>query len=147
MDLLLDTVTVSEFRKKGDAHPAVIAWQKSVTGHKHWLSVISLNEIRYGYRKVEKHDPVFARSLRGWYQGLIANSAEVCFLPVNQPIAEWAADFRALFGMSYNDALIAATAQVHGLVLVTRNVSDFAQTGIPIVNPWEVQGADVISEP
>jgi toxin FitB len=145
MALLLDTVTVSEFRKKGNAHPAVIAWQKSVVGQKHWLSVITLNEIRYGYRKVEKRDPVFANSLRNWYQGIIANSAEVSFLPVDLPIAECAADFRALLGMSYNDALIAATARLHGLILVTRNVSDFAQTGITIVNPWDTERTDVIS--
>jgi predicted nucleic acid-binding protein len=136
MALLLDTVTISEFRKKADAHPSVIAWQQSVTGQKHWLSVITLNEIRYGYRKVEKRDPVFAASLQRWYQGIVANAAEVSFLPVDRLIAEQAADFRAL-GMSYNDALIAATAQVHGLTLATRNVSDFAQSGVTVINPWD----------
>jgi len=134
---LLDTVTLAEFRKKAGAHPAVIFWQKSVTGQKYWLSVITLNEIRYGYRKVEKHDPVFASSLKRWYQGIVANAAEVSILPVDRSIAEQAADFRASLGLSYNDALIAATAQVHGLTLATRNVSDFSQTGISIVNPWE----------
>ncbi len=140
MSLLLDTVTISEFRKSVDAHPSVIAWQKSVMGQKHWLSVITLNEIRYGYRKVEKRDPTFSKSLQRWYQGIVANAAEVSFLPVDHPIAEQAADFRALLGMSYNDSLIAATAQVHGLSLATRNVSDFAQTGISIVNPWDDEG-------
>jgi predicted nucleic acid-binding protein len=137
MALLLDTVTISEFRKKADAHPSVAAWQKSAIGQNFWLSVITLNEIRYGYRKVEKRDPNFSKSLKGWYDSIIANSEEIAILPVNQPIAECAADFRALLDMSYNDALIAATAQVHGLTLVTRNVSDFATTGIPIINPWE----------
>ena len=140
MALLLDTVTFSEFRKKADAHPAVIAWQKSVTGQKHWLSVITLNEIRYGYRMVEKRDPAFSASLQRWYRGIVANFNEVSFLAVDQLIAERAADFRALFGMSYNDSLIGSTAQVHGLTLATRNVSDFAQTGISIVNPWNDEG-------
>lgn len=137
MALLLDTVTLSELRKKADAHPAVISWQKSVTGQKYWLSVITLNELRYGYRKVEKRDPAFANTLKRWYQGIVANAVEVSFLPVDQSVAEQAADFRATLGLSYNDALIAATAQVHGLTLATRNVSDFSQTGISIVNPWE----------
>lgn len=137
MSLLLDTVTISEFRKAADAHPSVIAWQESVAGQNYWLSAITLNEIRYGYRKVEKRDPAFSKSLQRWYQGIVANAAEVSFLPVDRPIAEQAADFRALLDMSYNDSLIAATAQVHGLTLATHNISDSAHTGISIINPWD----------
>jgi len=55
---------------------------------------------------------------------------------VDQPIAEAAAEIRVAHGLSYNDALIAATAHIHNLTLATRNVSDFAHTGIFLVNPW-----------
>ncbi len=139
MSFLLDTVTLSEFRRAKNAEPAVFRWQASLLGEPVYLSVITLNEIRYGIRKIEKRDPAFATLLGEWYDNLIAQSDLFIVLPVTRRIAESAADFRATHGTPYNDALIAATAQVHGLTLATRNISDFALTGISVVNPWDVE--------
>jgi len=137
MAFLLDTVTLSEFRRAENAEPAVFHWQASLLGQQVYLSVITLNEIWYGIRKIENRDPAFSALLGEWYANLIAKNEVFLVLPVTRQIAESAADFRAAHGTPYNDALIAATAHVHGLTLATRNVSDFAQTGISIVNPWD----------
>jgi toxin FitB len=137
MDFILDTVTLSEFRRAEKSNPAVFRWQASLLGQPVYLSVITLNEIRYGIRKIENRDPVFSALLDEWYANLISQTDVFRILPVTRPIAESAAEFRALHGTPYNDALIAATARVHGLTLATRNVSDFAQTGVPLVNPWD----------
>lgn len=137
MSFLLDTVTLSEFRKAEHAEPAVFRWQAALAGQPVFLSVITLNEICYGIRKIQNRDSAFSALLGEWYDNLIAQSDLFLILPVTRDIAEAAAEFRADYGTPYNDALIAATAQVHGLTLVTRNVSDFTKTGISIVNPWE----------
>lgn len=133
---MLDTCTVSELRKLDRADFHVIAWEKTATGHRTWISVITLNEIRAGIRMVEPRDPGFAAKLDAWYHGLLLPNFQSRLLPVDQPVAETAAEMRVTHGLSFHDALIAATASVHNLVLATRNVSDFAHTGISIVNPW-----------
>lgn len=136
MAWLLDTVTISELRKKSKADPAVIVWQASNAGQKAFLSVITMNEIRYGALKVGERDPPFARRLQIWYREIIDAPAVYSVLPVDLAIAEQAADYRAQLRLSYNDALIAATAAVHSLTLATRNTADFDTTGIQVTNPW-----------
>ncbi len=136
MPFLLDTVTLSELRKKSKAAPAVIAWQHLQAGSQAFLSVITMNEIRYGELKVEKRDPPFARRLAVWYQEILAAPTLYQIFPVDLAVAEQAAELRALHGLSQNDSLIAATARVHGLTLATRNTADFEATGIPLMNPW-----------
>ncbi len=135
MPYLLDTVTISEFRRAKKAHPAVQKWQTDLT--KVYLSVITMNEIRYGMRKVESKDPVFFARLTAWYDNLISQPERFRILPVNLSIAELAADFRASHQSPFEDSLIAATAKIHNLTLATRNISDFKPSGIPLVNPWE----------
>ena len=137
MAYLLDTVTVSELRDKRTRDPSVVAWQESVVGESFFLSVISLNEIRYGILRVKRNDPGFADTLAAWYDGIVVNEPRLPFLPVTRTIAELAADFRSEKSCSLNDSLIAATAKVHGLTLATRNTADFAATGIALCNPWE----------
>lgn len=137
MRFLLDTVTASELRRGRKANPAVIGWQAALPPAPVGLSVITLAEIRFGIRKVEKKDPPFAELLEQWYEKLVAASENFQILPVNQSIAEQAAEFRAAHGTPYNDALIAATAAVYHLTLVTRNIADFTPTGISLLDPWE----------
>lgn len=138
MAILLDTVTVSELRKGGRTNQAVRAWHESDGGGLAYLSVITLNEIRFGIRKLERRDREFAGLLEIWYTNLVSHPDVFQQLEVDLPIAEVAADFRAAHGTAFNDSLIAATAFVHGLTLATRNVDDFEMTGIGLVNPWEV---------
>jgi predicted nucleic acid-binding protein len=136
MSFLLDTVTVSELRRTDDKmNPGVWAWQKDI--RESFLSVVTLNEIRFGMKKVERRDPGFAAQLSAWYERIIARPQRFRILNVDRAIAEQAADFRAAFDTSFEDSLIAATAKVHDLTLATRNTADFAATGIRVVNPWE----------
>ena len=137
MPYLLDTVTISAFRRNGRTPPEVLRWSASLDVPCHYLSVISLNEIRFGIRTVEAKDPDFARELHAWYQAIVEEGRFYRILPVDREIAEIAALYRADHETPCYDSLIAATAKVHGLTLATRNTADFQATGIPLVNPWE----------
>jgi predicted nucleic acid-binding protein len=116
-------------------HPAFALWQQNVGDV--WLSVITLNEIRYGMRMVKRKDEPFAAILERWYAQLIAQPQRFRILDVDRPIAELAADFRASHGTPVEDSLIAATAKVHNLTVATRNTIHFAACGVEIKNPWE----------
>lgn len=136
MHYLLDTVTVSELRRSVDQmNPGVWEWQKKI--REAFLSVVTLNEIRYGIRMVETRDALFAAQLSAWYAQIVVQTQRFRILNIDRIIAEQAADFRAAHGTPFEDSLIAATAKVHGLTLATRNTADFKATGIPLVNPWE----------
>lgn len=137
MPYLLDTVTISAFRRNGRTPPEVLRWSASLDVPCHYLSVISLNEIRFGIRTVEAKDPDFAQELHDWYQAIVVEDRFYRILPVDREIAEIAALYRADHETPYYDSLIAATAKVHGLALATRNTADFQATGISLVNPWE----------
>ncbi len=133
MAFLLDTVTLSELRKA----PEVIAWQAAVGSQQACVSVVTMNEIQYGKLMVEARDPAFAQRLEIWYQEILAAPQHYAIIPVDLAIAEEAARFRAACGISVHDSLIAATAQVQGCTLATRNISDFEGTGIQLCNPWQ----------
>lgn len=139
MAFILDTVTVSELRKGERTHLAVRSWHKSISDEPAYLSVITANEIRFGIRKLETRDRIFAELLERWYSKLITQPEIFVLLDVTLPIAEMAADFRGIHNLSYNDSLIAATASVHGLTIATRNTADFEKTGIRLFNPWGFQ--------
>jgi len=136
MAFLLDTVTLSELRKKQKANPSVLAWQSAHPGPG-YISVVSLNEIRFGIRKVWQSDKDFAERLEVWYQDIISAKDLLIQVPVERAIAETAADLRYDFRMGYDDALIGATAIERGFSLATRNTSDFEGTGVVLINPWE----------
>jgi len=138
MRYLLDTVTLSEMRRGKRAHPGVIQWQQTISDV--WISVITLNEIRYGLKKVDRSDPPFAKILAAWYAHLLTKEDRFRVLLVDRAISELAADFRFAHSTSINDSLIAATATVHDLTLVTRNIDDFTPTRVPILNPWDTAG-------
>lgn len=134
---LLDTVTVSEFRKSARIDPKVRDWQSDHVGDEMWLSVITPLEIRQGIHQVRRRDPAFADKLEAWLTNTVVPEFLHRLLGVDLGTALQAAEYRALHGLCPNDSLIAATAQVHGLTVATRNTSDFAPTGISLVNPWE----------
>jgi hypothetical protein len=136
MRYLLDTVTLSAFRRPDKADPNLVRWQKNQRGQVGYVSVITLNELRYGMKKVEPRDPVFAAHLGAWYAQIISLPNQFRVLNVDRSIAEQAADFRAAHDTPFEDSLIAATAHLHGLTLATRNLADFRATGISLVNPW-----------
>jgi predicted nucleic acid-binding protein len=135
MAFLLDTVTLCELRKKEKADPRLLAWQSAHPGRA-CVSVITLNEIRFGIRQVRRKDKAFAARLEIWYQDILRAKDLFRLISVDRAIAETAADLRHDFKMGYDDALIGATAQIHGLTLATRNAADFEATGVAWVNPW-----------
>ncbi len=134
---LLDTNVVSELRKKHRCHPNVAGWQARIAGEPVFISAIAMMEIRHGILSARRKDPEFSEILERWYQMQVKPSFHNRVLPVNLAIAERCAVFLSHRTHNLADALIAATSAVHGLVLATRNTSDFADTGIALVDPWE----------
>ena len=135
---LLDTNVVSEMRKgqSDKADKNVIEWSDSVPASSLFLSVISVLEIEIGVLLAERRDPVQGSVLRSWLNLRVMSAFAGRILPVDTAVARRCARLHVPNQRSDRDALIAATAMVHGMAVVTRNVSDFAPTGVEIVNPW-----------
>lgn len=133
-DFLFDTMVVSVGFNPA-RHPEVAHWLAGddIVG---WLSVVTLGEIRRGI--VAAKQPALAQRLEPWFAGLLIDQAGQ-FLPVSAEIATCWGELTARLGRSDLDLLIAATALVHDLTLVTRNVRHFANTGVRLHNPWPAQ--------
>jgi toxin FitB len=131
---LLDTNIISELRKRDSAHPNVARWVALTPAKEIGTSVIVLAEIRRGIELKRRHDPEQARSLDRWF-GQMRRRLGDRVLPVDEPIA----DAWAVLGtpnLLPIDGLLAATAKVHGLTVVTRSVDDFVRTGVSVVDPF-----------
>ncbi len=135
---LLDTNVVSELRKARTdrIHRRVKAWAKSVPAAALFLSSISILEIEIGILLVERRDPLQGKLLRSWMDGHVLPTFHDRVLAVDTAVAQRCAALHVPDPRSDRDALIAATAFVHGLTIVTRNVEDFESTGVAILNPW-----------
>lgn len=135
---LLDTNFVSELRRPDRASPAVVAWAHSVVHVPTFLSAITVLEVDLGVRALERRDVAQAAALRRWFESdLMAHYAQR-ILPVDVAVARQAAALHVPDRRPQHDALIAATALVHGLTVVTRNTADFAPMGVSVLNPWEL---------
>ncbi len=139
---LLDTNTISELRKieLGRANAHVAAWEKLHKPSELWVSVVTLMEIEVGILRLASKNELHAERLREWRDSFVLPFFESRTLDVTREIATRCAALHVERSRPANDALIAATALVHGLIVVSRNVSDFAPTGVKILNPWEPQG-------
>jgi len=131
---LLDTNVASEFRKKR-ADPHVTAWSLTIDASAVWLSVLVFGEIRCGIETLRRRDKRQAVALDRWIEGL-EHSYAGRILPIDGDIAlEWGR-LNAAHGLAAVDGLLAATALVHELTLVTRNTKDVARTGVKYLNPF-----------
>lgn len=135
MKFLLDTNIISEIRKRDRAHPNVVRWVARTPATEIGTSVLVLAEIRHGIELKRRSDPEQAKSLDRWFTQMRTRLGDRV-LPIDEPIAgAW-----ALLGipdpLPLIDGLLAATAKVHGLTLVTRNVADIAVTGVPLFDPF-----------
>jgi predicted nucleic acid-binding protein len=134
--LLLDTNIVSELRKAGRANANVVAWYASVPDRSLWLSVLVLGEIRRGIEALRRRDRRAALALDRWVVRLEREHGGRILSVDLAVAAEWGR-LDAAFGLPPIDGLLAATARVHDLTLVTRNVRDVARTGIRCLNPFD----------
>ncbi len=137
---ILDTNVVSELRKakSGQADQNVTAWAASVPAVRLFLSVITVLELETGVLLVERRDSGQGAVLRAWLNSQVLPVFAGRVLPIDTAVAQRCARLHAPDRRANRDALIAATALVHGMTVVTRNVADFELTGVSIVDPWQL---------
>jgi predicted nucleic acid-binding protein len=130
---LLDTNVVSELRK-AKPHGAVLAWFAGLEDRQLHLSAVTIGEIQLGIELTREQDEAKALEIEAWLE-LVANSYNV--LPMDAAaFRAWAQLMHRKSDTLYEDAMIAATAQVHGLTVATRNIADFKSFGVPLFNPF-----------
>lgn len=137
MKFLLDTNVISELRKRDRAHPNVARWAAGVPLNEIGTSVIVLGEIRRGIELKRRVDPAQAAALDRWFATMrtwLGNHV----IPIDEPIAEEWARLNVPDALPLIDGLLAATANVHDLTLVTRNVREVANTGAKLLDPFSV---------
>jgi predicted nucleic acid-binding protein len=137
---LVDTNIISEVRKGARCHLAVAAWWSGVEDRDLFLSTLTIGEIRKGVEAVRTRDPDKARALEAWLQAIV-QAFGPRILGIDAAVAESWGRISAIRSVPVVDALLAATASVHGLVLVTRNATDVAGLGVRVLNPFEPSGA------
>lgn len=135
MTWLLDTNVLSELRKRERCDAHVAEWFAGVADNEVYLSVLVIGEIRRGVESIRARDPRAATALDAWLERIVAQHGDR-ILPVDQRVAEEWGRMSAAGPLSTVDGLLAATAEVHGLTLVTRNVKDVRRTGVACKNPF-----------
>jgi toxin FitB len=139
MMFLLDTNVISELRKAGDgkADANVTAWLSGVDAASFYISVVTLMELELGILRVERRDPAQGERLRAWMRTHVLPEFSARTLPIDAAVALRCARLHVPDPRPERDAYIAATALVHGMTVVTRNLADFEPTGVCLLNPWE----------
>jgi predicted nucleic acid-binding protein len=132
---LLDTNVLSELRKDRRAHPNVWTWAESVDRSVLRTSVLVIAELQRGAELARRRDAAQARNLEA-YVAIIRTDFAGRILPIDHLVADRWARLGVPDPLPAIDGLIAATALVHGLTLVTRNERDIARTGVRVLNPW-----------
>jgi toxin FitB len=135
---VLDTNVVSELRKVrlGKADARVAKWADSVDAISLYLSAITILELEIGVVQMESRDPGQGAMLRAWMDNHVLPEFTDRVLPVDTAVARRSARLHVPDRRAERDALIAATALVHGMTIVSRNLADFEPTGVPVLNPW-----------
>jgi toxin FitB len=134
---LLDTNVVSELRRRDRTHPTVAAWADNLHPADLFVSAITILEIEVGVLNVERRDTLQGAVLRAWVDTKVLPAFEGRILAVDKVVALRCARLQVPDHRSERDALIGATALVHGLTVATRNVADFTPMGVDVLNPWE----------
>jgi toxin FitB len=136
---LLDTNVVSELRKgrRGSADRNVAEWAASVDASSLYVSAITIQELEISILLIERRDAAQGALLRAWMRNHVLSAFAGHVLPVDTAVAIRSASIHVPDPRPVRDGLIAGTALVHGMTLVTRNELDFAGTGASILNPWK----------
>lgn len=133
---VLDTNVVSELRLAAKANAGVVAWAAAQAPGQLFVSAITVLELETGILLKERKDPAQGAMLREWLNSKVLAFFADQVLSVDLPVARLCARLHVPHPKSERDALIAATAMVHGMTVVTRNVQDFKATGVALLNPW-----------
>jgi len=137
---LLDTNIVSELRKaatnRADAN--VVAWAAGVAVPMLFISSITILELEIGVLQIERRDASQGALLRKWLEGQVLKAFEGQILPFDTAAARRCSGLHVPDRRGDRGAMIAAIALVHGMHVVTRNVADFAATGVELINPWDL---------
>jgi toxin FitB len=136
---LLDTNVISELRRPEWADRNVITWAKTIPAASFFLSAISILEIELGALLIARRDSAQGAVLRAWIDDQILPRFDGRILAIDTAVALRCARLHVPHPHAERDALIAATAMVHGLTVVTRNVADFESARVLLLNPWEPQ--------
>jgi hypothetical protein len=139
---LIDTNVLSELRKRERQNPHVASWYATTEADELFLSVLVVGEVRRGIESLARRDPATSRALDAWLRVVLGSFADR-ILPVTTEIAQRWGHLSAPKQVPIIDGLLAATAQVHGLVLVTRNVKDFVGSGTVVLDPFAPPGASL----
>ena len=134
---LLDTNVVSALRRSNSADANVRTWAANIRLAELFLSTITVLEIERGILLIERRDPVQATILRKWLEDRVLPDFTGRIFPVDVAVARRCAPLHVPDRQPERDAMIAATALVHGLTVVTRNIADFRATGVALLNPWD----------
>jgi toxin FitB len=132
---LIDTNVISELRMRERGHPVVVRWANSINPTEMYTSVLVMGEIRHGIELKRRTDPAQAAALERWFDKLRGGLGGR-ILPVDERVAEEWGRLGIPDPVPLIDALIAATAKVHGLTIVSRNTTDLARTGVSLFNPF-----------
>jgi len=138
MTYLLDTNVISEIRKR-HPDPHVVAWWDTVTSAEVFISALAIGEIRLGIERLRRRDSAKADLLEQWLHGLRAIYHDH-IISVDSRIAEEWGRLNVPDPLPVIDGLLAATARVRDLILVTRNVADLARSDVRVINPFEPSG-------
>ncbi len=140
---VLDTNVLSEFRKatSGRADARVMQWANSMQPASLYLSVMTILELEKGALLLQRRDPAQSTILRGWMDGYVLPAFKSRIFAVTTAVAQVCARLHVPDPRLDRDALIGATALVHRMTVVTRNVADFTPMGVPVLNPWDAPPA------
>jgi len=137
MTFLLDTNVVSELRRSRRTDAKVAAWADAVPPTEMFLSSVTILELETGALLLERRNPVQGKLIRQWIEDRVLPAFADRILPVDTAVARRCAHLHIPNPKPYRDSLIAATALVHELIVVTRNRSDFEPMTAAVLNPWE----------
>jgi toxin FitB len=137
LTFLVDTNLISEIRRRATADKAVLAWFAAQREDTLFLSVASIQELYYGALLKQRKDQSVGQQLLRWIDDFVIAGFQGRILPIDTHIARKTAELNVPVTRPYRDALIAATALEHDMIVATRNVKDFAPMGVRVINPWD----------